>query len=91
MTEPDLRDALAVVRTRLANERTFLSYARTALALGGAGLVLLKFFSGPYSTAAACLLIVAGAITMGFGTLRFRAVQKTLKIARNSSCPKSSP
>ena len=33
MGETDLRDSLAVERTHLANERTLLSYIRTALAL----------------------------------------------------------
>jgi len=35
MGETDLRDAMAVERTHLANERTFLAYIRTSLALSG--------------------------------------------------------
>lgn len=35
---------MATERTHLANERTLLAYIRTALALAGAGAVLLQFF-----------------------------------------------
>ena len=41
--ETKLRDDLAIDRTVLANERTFLSYSRTALALVGAAAVIFKF------------------------------------------------
>ncbi|MBI2970621.1 MAG: DUF202 domain-containing protein [Gammaproteobacteria bacterium] len=40
MNEAELRDELAVERTRLANERTLLAYVRTALALAAAGAVI---------------------------------------------------
>ena len=40
----DFRDHLAVNRTNLANERTLLSYARTALTLFIGGISLVQFF-----------------------------------------------
>lgn len=41
-----LRDYLAVDRTMLANETSFMSYVRTALTLIAAGATLVKFFDG---------------------------------------------
>lgn len=39
-----LRDLLALDRTHLANERTFLAYIRTSLTAFIAGISLIKFF-----------------------------------------------
>ncbi len=39
-----LRDLLALDRTHLANERTFLAYIRTAITVFIAGISLIKFF-----------------------------------------------
>lgn len=39
-----LRDQLAIDRTRLANERTFLAYARSAIMLFISGVTLVKLF-----------------------------------------------
>lgn len=41
-----LRDYLAVDRTLLANETSFMSYVRTSLTLIAAGATLVKFFDG---------------------------------------------
>ncbi|MCB1876996.1 MAG: DUF202 domain-containing protein [Chromatiales bacterium] len=41
-----LRDALAIDRTRLANERTLLAWLRTALMALVSGITLLKLFEG---------------------------------------------
>ena len=40
---PQLRDALAIDRTSLANERTALSYGRTVLGLVGLAVFIFKF------------------------------------------------
>ena len=40
----DLRDCLALVRTTLANERTFLSYARTSVMVFITGITAFKLF-----------------------------------------------
>lgn len=52
-----LRDVLAVDRTIVANERTFLGYIRTTLALLAAGGSLLHFVSELWATIAAMCLI----------------------------------
>lgn len=80
MNEGQLRDQLAVERTRLANERTLLAYVRTALALAAGGAALLQFFpSHPSLLSVAWLLLVAGCATMAIGTYRFLVVRKQLK------------
>jgi putative membrane protein len=53
-----LRDALAVDRTVVANERTLLGYIRTTLALLAAGGSLLHFLSGPWAAAGGIALLV---------------------------------
>jgi len=77
MNEAQLRDHLAVERTRLANERTLLAYIRTALALAGGGAVLLQFFpSYPSLIGLAWLLVLAGGATIVIGTYRFLVIRR---------------
>jgi len=81
--ETQLRDQLAVERTRLANERTLLAYIRTALALAGGGAVLLQFFpSHPSLFGIAWLLVLTGAATIVIGVYRYLAVRKQLHAAQ---------
>ncbi len=67
-----LRDHLAVDRTIMANESSFLAYIRTALTLAVAGVSLLKLFHDSYTNVIgwvflglALLLFVNGAIRYG--------------------------
>jgi putative membrane protein len=84
MIEGQLRDQLAVERTRLANERTMLAYIRTALALAAAGGAMLQFLPEHASLMSiAWVFIVAGCATMVIGTYRFFAVRRELKAARS--------
>jgi putative membrane protein len=64
-----LRDFLAIERTRLANERTLLSYLRTSLylILGGIGIMQIDNFEsiywvGPLSFGLSFLFLVIGII-----------------------------
>jgi len=76
----DLRDTLALERTRLANERTFLAYVRTALSLLAGGAVLMQFFSTrPSYLAVAWLLIASGGVILLIGLFRFFRVRAHLK------------
>ncbi len=74
-----LRDYLAIERTRLANERTLLSYIRSSLylLLGGIGLFQLKDFADfKY------LAFVALGFSLIFfviGVYRFTLLKKSLK------------
>lgn len=69
-------DDLARLRTELANERTLLSWLRTALGLMAAGGVLIRFQPGGSSA----LVVGVGLVAVGVGCLvggivRFRSVR----------------
>lgn len=67
-----LRDVLAIDRTRLANERTLLSWLRTALMLLVSGITLLKLFEGVMvMEITGATLIPAGFLTAGLGLRRY--------------------
>ncbi len=74
-----LRDYLALERTKLANERTLLSYIRSSLylLLGGIAIIQLEGFEsikfiGYISLVLTCLLIV-------IGLYRFQKLNRQLK------------
>lgn len=75
-----LRDHLARDRTALANERTLLSYARTAIALFAAGGTLLKLFpeTPPLEILGGGLLIL-GTLLTGIGVRRFMIVARHMR------------
>jgi putative membrane protein len=79
VTEAQLRDNLAVERTRLANERTLLAYVRTALALAGGGAAVLHFFPHlPSLLLTGWALIVTGGATLSLGIYRFAMVRRRI-------------
>ncbi len=74
-----LRDHLALDRTRLANERTLLSYLRTSLMLLVAGATAVKFVAESES------VVVTGWVFIGLGTIvgvagvwRFLAMRRAI-------------
>ncbi len=74
-----LRDYLAIERTRLANERTLLSYIRSSLylLLGSIGFFQLKDF--PNFRYLALVSLVFSVIFILVGIFRFRLLKKSLK------------
>ncbi|MGB3607809.1 MAG: DUF202 domain-containing protein [Psychroserpens sp.] len=74
-----LRDYLAIERTRLANERTLLSYIRSSLylLLGSIGLYQLKEFAN--FKYLALLALVFSAIFFIIGVYRFTLLKRSLK------------
>jgi putative membrane protein len=76
-SEPDYRYTLA-------NERTFLAYVRTALALDGAGLAVVQFLTKIGSVRGreivAMLLVLCGLGTVLAGFLRWRSVQAAMRV-----------
>lgn len=88
MSDTQLRDDMALERTRLANERTALAYVRTALALFAAAAALLHFY--PDSTAlhlAAAALLIGGVVVSGFGLYRYLTVSRRLRTAGSAQAP----
>jgi len=74
-----LRDYLAIERTRLANERTLLSYIRSSLylLLGGIAFFQLKGF--PNFKYLAMLALMFSIIFFVIGVYRFTLLKKSLK------------
>lgn len=82
--ETQLRDQLAVERTRLANERTLLAYIRTAAALAAGGAILPQFLPGiPFMHIVAWVLISTGILMLMFGAYRFWVVSRKLALRRS--------
>jgi len=76
---PILRDRLAENRTVLANERTFLSYVRTALALFAAGVSFIKFFDSALIVLVGWALLPAGIYTLVKGVVSFRNMNRVMQ------------
>ncbi|MEC4685061.1 MAG: DUF202 domain-containing protein [Nitrospirota bacterium] len=74
-----LRDHLAAQRTTLANERTFLSYVRTALTLLVAGVSFIKFFGSVVIQVLGWILIPLGLFTLVKGVISFRRMARRIE------------
>lgn len=73
--ELNLNDQLAAVRSILANERTFLSYQRTALTLAALGFSLIKFFDGIWSDITGWVFLSFSIITIILGIIRYKRMR----------------
>lgn len=78
----ELRDALALERTRLANERTVLAYLRTALAFAGIGVAAMQLFDSVAWTIAAWASIGVAVLLLLFGLRRYGRVSQELSALR---------
>ncbi len=67
-----LRDHLAIDRTAMANEVSFLAYVRTALTILVGGVSLLHFFSDLFFQILGWIAIGISMITVIIGFFRFR-------------------
>ena len=77
-----LRDYLAMDRTNLANERTFLAYVRTAIMLFISGVTLLKLFElNVVMTILGYALIPISVSVAIVGYIRFLNVRKKIRQA----------
>lgn len=74
-----LRDYLAIERTRLANERTLLSYIRSSLYLLLGGIAFFQLKNFPDFKYLALLALVFSAIFFIIGIYRFTLLKKSLK------------
>lgn len=79
-----LRDHLAIDRTVLSNESTFLAYIRTSLAVIAAGGTLIHFFSENYIDLLGVLLVISGIFILLWGYIRFKRMDKEIKKIRKS-------
>jgi len=76
-----LNDYLAIDRTVLANERTLLSFGRTALTLVVLGGTLIKFLEPGWWHALGWFFIAAGAAMMWRGWVRYQQMRQLLRAA----------
>ena len=86
-TEPD-------PRFTFANERTFLAWIRTALALLAAGISLDTFvtkFPEALRTAVSILLVLTGAACGGFAYRRWMASERALRMNKPLPAPVIAP
>ena len=68
------------LRTSLANERTFLAYIRTALALLIFGMAAIKFFpDSVLIVSLGWIFMTGGVATLLWAVLHFRKVSKLIK------------
>lgn len=72
------RDFLSIERTRLANERTFLSYIRTSLYLVIAGFALLQIETLAHLQWIGYLLFAGSAVSLIVGTHKYLYLRKNL-------------
>ena len=75
----DLREYLAVARSILANERTFLAYQRTALGQLAVAATFIHFFDHPVLTAVGWFLVPSSVATMGLGVRRYRRMRSLIR------------
>ncbi len=78
LTEPILRDYMAIERTVMANERTFLSYIRAALGLFIGGASFMEFFDNVVIHMVGWLFIPLGLATFGVGLWRYKKIQRLI-------------
>ena len=78
-----LRDHLAIDRTMLANESTFLAYIRTGLAMSAAGATLVRFGLDKNSEILGSILVFGGVAIFLVGVLRYRAMKRVIHDIRN--------
>jgi inner membrane protein YidH len=84
-----LGDQLAAARSILANERTFLSYQRTALTLAVAGFSFIKFFDTEFFEIVGWVFIPSALVTVILGIFRYvkmRDLIRNLEMEKGEAC-----
>lgn len=77
--EPKLSDQLAIERTRLANERTFLAYFRSSIVFLSSGFAIIKLEVLNEIEWIGYILLGIGPILLLIGLLRFIYVRRSIK------------
>jgi len=73
--ETQLRDSLARCRTKLAVERTILSYLRTSLTIVVVAVSFIKFFDSIFLTTLGWILIGLAPILFVFGLVKCKKLE----------------
>ena len=72
-------DALAVERTRLANERTLLAYIRTGVGFAAAGATLLTVFDTKRAVGFGIAVSILGGISLTVGVVRYASANSRIR------------
>ncbi|KMS79330.1 MULTISPECIES: YidH family protein [Streptomyces] len=69
-------------RDHLANERTYLAWLRTGISMAALGVAVAKFapHRGIHAVAAGAIMLLAGLLISGYGTIRYRSVGRQLDL-----------
>ena len=73
-----VNDRLALERTKLANERTFLAYFRTAAVFLSSGFAIFQIDSLNQIKELGLVLMIIGPLVLIFGFIRFIITRKKL-------------
>ncbi len=82
-----LRDYLALDRTRLANERTLLSYFSSFIGVFAAGVGLIKFVDSEVFVAIGWVFTAMAPLLLALGIVRFFQLKKRLAMIRFKAPP----
>ena len=74
----ELRDYLAIDRTILSNQNTFLAYVRTALTLFVGGLTFVRFFDQRLVEIIGWIFVPLGVATFIVGAVRYNKIRLVL-------------
>ncbi len=80
-----LGDQLAAARSILANERTYLSYQRTAITILIAGLTFIRFFEVIWIVIIGWLFLPAAVLTMILGSYRYLKMRDLIEHIEHNS------
>ena len=72
-------DMLAIGRTKMANERTLLSFIRTSVGLLAGGIGLIKFLEHPFIVALGWILVPVSLFFLVWGVVRYIYSDRILK------------
>jgi putative membrane protein len=82
-----LRDFLAIDRTILSNQNTFLAYIRTALTLFVAGVTFIRFFDFIVIEVIGWIFIPVGLVTFIVGLIRYNKKRLVLDTVMTEKKP----
>ena len=77
-----LREKLAIERTKMANDRTFLSFLRTSLYFSIAGMTINELVDLPYGATAEIVFWVLAALLLAAGIVRYLSGSRKIRESR---------
>jgi putative membrane protein len=77
-----LREQLAIERTKMANDRTFLSFLRTGLYFSIAGMTINELVDLPYGTAAEAVFWILAVVVLIAGVVKYITARKKINESR---------